>query len=275
MIDLHLHTTASDGRSSPEQLIADAAAAGVTVLAVTDHDTVAATDEVAAACGQRGLQAVSGIEITAVEKGRDIHVLGYFIDHTSRALLTFLARQREQRIDRVQAIVDRLAAVGLPVEVSEVLSNARQQTGRSIGRPQVADAMVRAGHVKDRHEAFDAWLGNDMPAYVPRAGVSPEHVIAVIHAAGGLASLAHPGRTAIDKRIQPLRDAGLDAIEAYHSDHTPDEQARYVRMAADLDLLVTGGSDYHADPSRHVRLGSVSLPHAAWERLVRQWPQPS
>jgi predicted metal-dependent phosphoesterase TrpH len=237
-------------------------------MAVTDHDTTASVPEVQALARANGIDAISGIEITAIDGGRDVHVLGYFLDPAHAGLAAFLQRQRETRIARVEAIGRRLASRGVPVALEDVLTAARQQSGRSIGRPQVARAMVDAGHVATTHEAFDKWLGRDQPAFVKRSGPSPETVIATIHRATGLASLAHPGRTLIDNRIPALRDAGLDALEAYHSDHDAATAARYRLMADELGLLMTGGSDYHGDPAHGVSIGSSTLPPEAWERLL-------
>lgn len=267
MIDLHLHTTASDGRCTPRQLVERAAAAGVTAMAVTDHDTTAAVAEVRAAALAHGIEAISGIEITAVDSGRDVHVLGYFIDPADTELAEFLARQRAQRIARVEAVGARLAELGLPIDLAPLLRQARQETGRSIGRPQVARAMVAAGHVTDTREAFDRWLATGRPAFVPRAGAPPEQVIAILHHAGGLASIAHPGQTDVDARINGFRDAGLDALEAYHPDHDAAGVERYLALASRLNLLVTGGSDFHGDVSHGLEPGSVRLPEGAWLRL--------
>jgi predicted metal-dependent phosphoesterase TrpH len=263
-----MHSTASDGRCTPAELVEQAAAAGLTVIAVTDHDTIASVHEVRARATERDIDTVTGIEITAVEDGRDIHVLGYFLDTSHLALAEFLARQRQTRIDRVNAIVRRLKELGLPIDLDPQLAEIAAQSGRSIGRPQVARAMVEAGHVENTGEAFERWLGRDLPAFVPRSGPSPEVVISTIHRAGGLASLAHPGRTDIDARIPALRDAGLDALEVYHSDHDDAARARYRRLAADLDLLMTGGSDYHGDPVHGVMIGASTLPGDEWLQLL-------
>jgi predicted metal-dependent phosphoesterase TrpH len=266
-VDLHLHTTASDGRCSPLELVEQAAAAGLSVMAATDHDTMASVEEVRVRAAERGIEAIAGIEITAVEDGRDVHVLGYFLNAGDPPFMAFLAGQRRTRVDRVHAIAARLAELGMPVDLRPALRAAGQQTARAIGRPQVARAMVDAGHVETTREAFDKWLGRDQPAFVARSGPSPETVIATIHRAGGLASLAHPGRTLIDDRIPALRDAGLDALEAHHSDHDAATAARYRLMADGLGLLVTGGSDYHGDPTHGVSIGSSTLPPDAWQRL--------
>jgi 3',5'-nucleoside bisphosphate phosphatase len=266
-VDLHLHTTASDGRCSPIELVEQAAAAGLTVMAATDHDTTASVDEVQTRAAARGIEAIPGIEITAVEDGRDIHVLGYFLQATDGPFREFLVDQRRTRVDRVQAIAARLADLGMPIDMRDALAAAGQHSARAIGRPQVARAMVRAGHVATTREAFDRWLGRDLPAFVPRSGPSPESVIDSIHRAGGLASLAHPGRTQIDARIPALCDAGLDALEAYHSDHDAAAVERYQRMADDLGVLMTGGSDYHGDPLHGVSIGASTLPPVAWQRL--------
>jgi predicted metal-dependent phosphoesterase TrpH len=267
VIDLHLHTTASDGRCSPEELVEHVSAAGVTVMAVTDHDTTAAIAEVRAAARRRGIEAISGIEITAIDAGRDVHVLGYFFDPLNAALGAFLSAQRAARIARVQAIALRLAALGVPVEIESLLDQAVRESGRSIGRPQVARAMIAAGHVADTREAFDRWLADDRPGFVPRAGASPGVIIDVIHGAGGTASLAHPGKTGLDVRIETLARAGLDAIEAFHPDHDALLAQRYVEMARAFGLLLTGGSDFHGDPVHGLSPGSVTLPAAEWERL--------
>jgi len=266
-VDLHLHTTASDGRCSPLELVEHAAAAGIAVMAATDHDTTGSVDEVRVRAAERGIEAIPGIEITAVEDGSDVHVLGYFLQTTDASFREFLAGQRRTRVDRVRAIAGRLAELGMPVDLSEALAAVGDQSTRAIGRPQVARAMVAAGHVADTREAFDQWLGRDLPAFVPRSGPSPETVIEMIHRAGGLASLAHPGRTQIDARIPELRDAGLDALEAYHSDHDAAAADRYHRMADELGLLITGGSDYHGDPVHGVSIGSSTLPSECWQRL--------
>jgi 3',5'-nucleoside bisphosphate phosphatase len=266
LVDLHLHTTASDGRCSPLELVEQAARAGLSVMAVTDHDTTASVEDVRVRATSLGIEAVPGIEITAVEDGRDIHVLGYFLRTTDASFREFLAGQRRTRVARVRAIAGRLTELGMPVDLSEALA-VGEQSARAIGRPQVARAMVAAGHVAHTGEAFDKWLGPDQPAFVPRSGPSPEAVIESIHRAGGLASLAHPGRTEIDARIPALRGAGLDALEAYHSDHDAAAADRYRRMADDLGLLTTGGSDYHGDPVHGVSIGSSPLPSDCWQRL--------
>jgi hypothetical protein len=268
VIDLHLHTTASDGRLTPRALVDRAAAAGVTVLAVTDHDTTAAVSAVRSAAAARGVVAVAGIEITAVDQGRDVHVLGYFLDHADAALAAFLAGQRELRLARIEAIAGRLAALGLQVDVTPLIEASRR-AGGAVGRPHVARALVEAGHAVDAAEAFDRWLGEGRPAYVARRGAPPEEVIRLLHDAGGLASLAHPGRNARDARIAALRGAGLDAIEVYHPEHDAALVERYARLASDLDCLVTGGSDFHGD-GHGGSPGATPLPAAEWDRLLHR-----
>jgi 3',5'-nucleoside bisphosphate phosphatase len=274
LVDLHLHTTASDGRSTPGQLVEQAAAAGVTVMAVTDHDTLASCIEVQQAAAARGIEAITGIEITAMEGGRDVHMLGYFIDVADTALAGFLVAQRATRIRRLGEIAGRLADLGMPVDIGGLVKAVADE-GRSYGRPWIADAMVSAGYVADRREAFDRWLGADRPAFVPRRGAAPEDVIAIVHAARGLISLAHPGRTRLDDaRIEALAAAGLDALEVYHSDHDAAGVARYAALADRLRLLRTGGSDFHGDPTHGVVIGGSPLPPDEWTRLCAAAPRP-
>jgi predicted metal-dependent phosphoesterase TrpH len=234
-------------------------------MAVTDHDTTAAVDDVQALARARGVEAVSGIEITAVDEGADVHVLGYFLDPGDAALSTFLARQRAARVARVEAIARRLASLGLPIDVTPLLADAGTRTGQSIGRPQIARAMVAAGYVADTREAFDRWLGRGQPGFVPREGAASEDVISVIHGAGGVASIAHPGKSITDARLVALRREGLDALEAFHPDHDAALVDHYVRLAGSLGL--TGGSDFHGDPTHGLSPGSVTLPQGEWQRL--------
>jgi predicted metal-dependent phosphoesterase TrpH len=276
VIDLHLHTTASDGRLTPAQLAARAAAAGLTTISVTDHDTVAAIAEVTAAAADAHLRVVPGIEITAIDDGRDVHVLGYFFDPASAALATFLEGQRARRVARVSEIAEQLKGLGMAVDAEAVLAAAASRPGSSVGRPQLARAMIAAGYVSSVQEAFEKWLGSGRPAYVPRTGPTPAEVVDAVHGAGGVASFAHPAVTGRDTLIAPLVDRGLDAIEVFHSDHTPDDERTYAALATRLGVLVSGGSDFHGDdpgqppsPTRARRnvLGHVSLPADAFARL--------
>ena len=208
-----------------------------------------------------------GIEISAVVEGRDLHVLGYFIDTASPALRAFLDRQRVDRVRRVAEMGERLAALGCPIDVAPIVADAGR--GRSVGRPQIAAALLDAGHVRTRDEAFDRFLEFGGAAYVSRCGTSPQDVVAIIHGAGGIASLAHPGVGARDHLIAPLAATGLDAIEASHSDHDAATEARYRTLAADLGLLVTAGSDFHGDGGhRASRLGAISLTVAEFDALA-------
>jgi predicted metal-dependent phosphoesterase TrpH len=274
LIDLHTHTTASDGRCSPEELVARAARAGITVLAVTDHDTLEGCAPAAAACAAAGIEFVIGIEMTAVGQGADmadIHVLGYFVDPASFPLNAFLLEQRQRRIDRVREMIARLATFGIELDAEAIVKPAVEIRGKSAGRPWIARALVDGGHVADTNEAFDRWLGRGKPAFVPRLGASPEEVVARIHEANGIASLAHPGLVHHDESIPGLVRSGLDALEAYHSEHDHDATFRYVSMADALGIAVSGGSDYHADESHGaLAIGTVSLPREAFERLVQR-----
>jgi predicted metal-dependent phosphoesterase TrpH len=266
VIDLHLHTTASDGRLTPRELVDLAAASGVRVMAVTDHDTTGSVRDVQTYAGAKGIEAVAGIEITAVFDGRDVHMLAYFVDVADDAFQRFLTAQRASRIARLEAIGTRLAELGVPVNLDAAILLGRLQSSVSVGRPQAARALIAAGHVKDMQQAFDRWLGTGRPGFVARVGPRPEAVIPIVHAAGGLVSLAHPGRTRIDDRLVPLREAGLDAIEVYHSDHDEPATARYAALASEIGFLATGGSDFH-DPASGQRPGAVTLPRPHWDRL--------
>lgn len=271
MIDLHTHSTASDGKCSPEELAARAAAAGVTTLGLTDHDTLAGCPAAAAACTPLGIEFVPGIEITAVAEGRDVHVLAYFFDVNSPSLHEFLAEQRQHRVDRVREMLARLAEHGVVLDEDAVLGPALVDPTRAAGRPWIARALVEGGYVSSVAEAFDRWVGRGCPAFVPRVGAGPEQVIAEIHRAGGLASLAHPVLVKRDEWIPLFAAAGLDALEAFHSDHDESDTNRYLAFARDLNLLVTGGSDFHADAEHGGGgPGSVSLPREHFDRLKQR-----
>jgi len=267
MIDLHTHTTASDGRCTPEELVARAAGAGVTVLSVTDHDTTDACRAAAEACAASGITFVPGIEITAVCDELDVHVLGYFLDPASPGLRAFLAEQRLRRVERAGLMIAKLATLGLHLDADAVLRRAREQPGKSIGRPVIARALIEAGYVKSISEAFDSWLSPGRPGFVAREGAPPVDVIAQIHGAGGVASLAHPGLLRHDEWIAGFATSGLDAIEVYHSNHDDAAARRYRSIADHLGLSVSGGSDYHADESHGAAPGSVSLPSADFDQL--------
>jgi predicted metal-dependent phosphoesterase TrpH len=270
LIDLHTHTTASDGRCTPPELVGRAAAAGVAVLSVTDHDTVAGCAAAAAACRAAAIEFVAGIEMTAVLDGIDVHMLGYFIDVASPPLADFLAAQRRVRIDRLRQMVVLLGEHGIGLDADAILKTAIDDSSMSAGRPWIARALVEAGHVQTTNDAFRLWLTPGRPAFVPRVGAPPEEVIDRIHAAGGIASVAHPGPRVRDEWLpQWLERAGLDAIEAYHPDHDVPTTRRYVEIAASLGVAVSGGSDFHADQSHgSASIGSVSLPRQAYDRLV-------
>lgn len=271
MIDLHTHTTASDGKCTPQELVARAGAAGVTVLSVTDHDTVAGCRPAAAACVQAAIQFIAGVEITAVTNERDIHVLGYGFDPDAPTLTTFLAAQREQRVHRVREMVARLAGHGIVLDGDAILRPTDHVSGKAIGRPAIARALLDGGYVTSIKEAFDLWLTRGRPGFVPRSGPSPQAVFSEIHEAGGIASLAHPVLVKHDEWIPDFVRDGLDALEVYHPDHTDLDSARYLAATGELGLLVTGGSDFHGDEAhRTARLGAIGLPRRYFERLVER-----
>lgn len=268
MIDLHTHTTASDGRSAPHALVHEALAAGIRTLAVTDHDTVAGLAEAQSAAASAGLTLIPGIEITAVHDGRDVHVLGYFLNTGSSELREFLETQRQDRRRRLAEIVNRLNQLGVSIDAGPLLARAEADTGKAIGRPMVAEALVTAGHAVDIADAFEKFLVPGRPAFIERQGASPIDVIGLITRAGGLASLAHPGKTGIDPLVSEFAAAGLSALEVYHPDHDHHTKDRYREMARRYDLLVTGGSDYHgAGSGRAAAFGHVGLPEQDFARL--------
>ena len=200
------------------------------------------------------------------ERGRDVHVLGYFFDSRASALLKFLEGQRQERIRRAREMAARLAQLGYRVDIESLI--AALPAGASVGRPALADALVDAGHATGRRDAFDRLLGYGCPAFVPRTGPPLAAVVEKIRTAGGIASLAHPGLTAMDEDIPRFVAAGLSALEARHSDHCPDTEQWYRNLAAALGLVITGGSDFHADPAHHANvLGGVSLSAADFAAL--------
>jgi predicted metal-dependent phosphoesterase TrpH len=268
--DLHLHTHYSDGTYSPRELTAQARFHGLAAVALTDHDTVEGCTPTAAACQQEGLEFIPGAELTAEVDGKELHLLGYFIDVTHPRLLLETAHFQTVRQDRIREMVARLNRLNIPLEADAVLALANC---RSPGRPHVGRALVQAGVCATLDEAFERFLKKHRPAWVPKFKVSAESAIGLIHEAGGLAVMAHPGLTGSDDLIPRLVESGLDGLECYHTKHTPSACQRYVELAQQLDLLITGGSDCHGLNKGKPLIGSVQLPYLYVERLkdkVRQ-----
>jgi predicted metal-dependent phosphoesterase TrpH len=197
-----------------------------------------------------------------------VHLLGYFFDPKSPRLAAFLEDQRADRVRRVEQMAVRLAALGKPIDVAPLVRPSGTRPGRSVGRPLVAWALVRAGHVRDVQQAFHELIAEGRPAFVPRRGSAPADVIAILGEAGGIASLAHPGLLDDDSLIPDLARRGLTALEAYHSDQDEETTAHYLAMAAELGLAVSGGSDYHGDAGhRRDGLGRIGLPAERFREL--------
>lgn len=269
MIDLHMHTTASDGRCTPAALVQQAWDAGIRTMSVTDHDTTAGVAPAIEAASAIGMQVIPGIEITSVHAGKDVHVLGYFLPDEAPGLTELLTAQRRLRVERAVEIAERLDRLGAPIDVDGLIEAAGALGGKSLARPQIAQALIAAGHVATIAEAFDRFLGEESPAYVPHRGASPAEVVQLVNAAGGVASLAHPGYRPKDEIIPELVDAGLRAIEVFHSSHDATAQAHYLALAGRFGLTPTGGSDYHGEGTRRAEFfGVIHLPAHCFDAFV-------
>jgi 3',5'-nucleoside bisphosphate phosphatase len=267
MIDLHSHTTASDGSLTPRELVGRAAGQGVKALAVTDHDTLDGLGEAIAAGREYGVEIVPGLEISAEYSPGTMHILGYYIDLESRQLLEKLSSLRDARNDRNPKIAAKLQSLGLDVSIEEV---ERMAGGEVVGRPHFARVMVEKGYVVTPQEAFDRYLAKGAPAYMEKARLEPQAAIEAISKAGGVAVLAHPyqlrARSAeeLDRVIASLKDAGLDGMEVIYSRHNAAQIEEYRRLADRYGLLITGGSDFHGvtkpDIEVGIGLGNLSVP---------------
>ncbi|WP_299440823.1 PHP domain-containing protein [uncultured Phycicoccus sp.] len=260
MIDLHTHSSASDGTQPPAALVAAAVAAGLDALALTDHDTTRGWDEAARAARRTGMTLVPGIEVSCARDHRSVHLLAYLPDPQHPDLLAELGEARASRATRLDAMVERMEADGVPVSVDAV--RAEVEDGATPGRPHIADALVRAGVVEHRDEAFDRWLGDASPYYVAHYAPDPVRAVEVVRAAGGVPVVAHPhsrtrtGVVAVEL-IEEMAAAGLAGLEVYHRDHDERAVHELTDLAGALDLLVTGSSDYHGEGKLN-RLGEYT-----------------
>ncbi len=246
-VDLHAHSSASDGTEPPADVVASAVRAGLDVVALTDHDTTAGWDEAAAAARELGIALVRGTEVSARWRGISLHLLSYLQDPTSPALLVELDKTRDARVGRARAMVERIGA-DYALTWDDVLAHA--QDAVTVGRPHIADALVARGIVPDRDAAFAHLLRADGPYHVPHYAPDGPAAVRAIRAAGGVPVFAHPGadargRVVPDETFDLLAEAGLAGLEVHHRDHSPAQRERLTAIAARLELFVTGGSDYH------------------------------
>jgi hypothetical protein len=262
--DLHLHTQFSDGTFSPEELVSHARSRGLTAIALTDHDTMEGCVRTAIACREAAIEFIPGSELTAEQGGEEIHILGYLMDAENPKLLAELAKFQTIRQNRIHEIVQKLNAKKVPITAEAVMAIAKC---RAPGRPHVARALVKAGHCATMDEAFERFLKKHRPAWVPKFKMSAEQAIALIHQAGGVAIMAHPGLNRSDDVIPPIIEAGLDGIECFHSKHSAGMTEHYLQMAEANGLLITGGSDCHGISKGRPLIGTIRLPYAYVELL--------
>jgi 3',5'-nucleoside bisphosphate phosphatase len=266
-IDLHVHSTASDGSLAPSAVVKRAARAELRAIALTDHDTLAGIPEAIAAAKQYGVRVVGGCEFSAASPWGEMHVLGYFLPANSPELEEFLERCRADRVRRAQEMVQHLRRLGVNLSFESVLL---ESAGGAVGRPHVARAIVRHGGAVDLGDAFDRFLGRGRPAFVEKTLPQFRAIAELVHGVGGLVSVAHLKERGTRAFIDRLRGEGLDAVETRHPSHDPDLRARLTDIVIELGLLRTGGSDWHGDPEpgvTHGTIGSQSVPLDWLDRL--------
>lgn len=242
--DLHCHTTASDGLLTPGEVVKLAYSKGLKAVGITDHDTIDGWEEAEKTAEKVPIKIVKGIEINTDWQGREIHILGYLLEKHSAAFSERIKELQQKRTERIRNILDKLHSLNIDIEFDEVRYFVK---GESMGRPHVAQAMVKKGYTADFREAFDNYLRVGAPAYVPRYKLTPTQAIRIIREAGGVAVLAHPGSQNIEKDIEGWVQEGLQGIEVYHPEHSSGESVRYGILAERLGLISTGGSDFHGD----------------------------
>jgi 3',5'-nucleoside bisphosphate phosphatase len=267
-VDLHTHTRFSDGALGPEELLALASRCGVGTLAITDHDSTAGLARARAALASPAapsppLDLIPGIEVSSAADGHDLHILGYFVDSEHPGLVAHLERFHEERRARAQAIVERLAQLGAPLDLEQVFAAAGPGV---VGRPHIARALLDAGHVFSMEEAFRRYLGPQGLAFVPRPAFPPARAIEMLHAAGGLSVLAHPGGAVSADELGRLVDAGLRGVEVWHPQHGQGLVRRWRDLARQHGLLETGGTDFH-EPGRGLEPGGIAVPPGVVARL--------
>jgi hypothetical protein len=269
VIDLHTHTNFSDGTDTPTELVNKALASGITTLAITDHDSISGWDEAISAL-RPGLSLVPGAEISCqTTDGISVHILGLLFDPNHAELINTLSKTRENRHGRMEKIISRINEAGIDISMADVLEQLSD--GATLGRPHLADALVKKGVVASREEAFTQMLHNNSKYYVSHYSPSPEVAIKLIKEAGGVAVIAHPmashrGRVISTETFGSIINSGLDGIEVDHRDHTPDEKRELINLAKEFDLVMTGSSDYHGNGKLNM-LGEYTTHPKQWEKL--------
>jgi hypothetical protein len=262
--DLHLHTQFSDGTFTPEELVLHAQKHGLACIALTDHDTVEGCARTAAACAKVQMEFIAGSELTAEHADTEVHILGYFLDTQNQVLLEKIGHFQTVRQERIREMCAALNQLGIPLKAESVFALANC---KSPGRPHVARAMVQEKLIGNLDQAFEKYLKKGRPAWVPKTTMSALESVALIHQAGGLAVMAHPGLNRSDDIIPALVEAGLDGIECFHTKHSTVMSERYLEIAEKHSLLVTGGSDCHGYSKKAPLIGTVKLPYDHVERL--------
>ncbi len=275
-VDLHIHSTASDGTLTPAEIVARAQQQNLNAIALTDHDTVGGIDEFLAAASSTNLTAIPGVEISSLFSGREIHILGFFIDHHSPELLAFLDRIRDGRNARNDEMLRRLRSLGYDISLEEVKARCG---GDSIGRPHLAAILIEKGYFKDSKQAFERCLKRGAPGFCPRKLPHPEEALRQIHGAGGIAVWAHPvyrnkfARSHVRGIIRKIKPFGLDGVEAYYPGYTPAQHQMLLELAEMFDLQVSGGTDFHGDNIPGLELGTgygdFAVPEECFVRLKR------
>lgn len=266
--DLHLHTIFSDSTYTPKELVNDACKSGLSCISVVDHDCIDGIMPTIREAKGRDLEVIPGIEISAQYQDTEIHFLGYFIDYKNKEFIKKLLFLKNNRIERVYKMLDKLSKMGVSLNPNSVFKLAEKGT---VGRLHVARAMVSEGFIKTSAEAFKKYIGEKCPAYVCGFRFTPQEAIKVIRDAEGIAVLAHPYILGDQRLIFKFIGYGLRGIEVYYPEHTKNMVNTYLNIARDCDLLVTGGSDCHGKAKREIRIGSVKIPYALVERLKNEY----
>jgi hypothetical protein len=262
--DLHLHTNFSDGTFSPEELVLYAQKNGLACIALTDHDTVEGCERAGVACAKVQMEFIPGAELTAEHEDTEVHILGYFLDTKNSVLLDRIGKFQSVRQSRISEMCAALNKLGVPLKAESVFALANC---KSPGRPHVARALVKEKLVANLDEAFERFLKKGKPAWVPKTKMSALESVELIHQAGGLAVMAHPGLNRTDEIIPGLVRAGLDGIECFHTKHSTVMAERYLEIAEKYRLLVTGGSDCHGFSKNKPLIGTVKLPYEHVEKM--------